>query len=203
MKEQIKDQNWDVFWKVVSSKPLLLKFLYYSHFKKYKALLSKIPLAKPKILELGAGTGVLAQRLLELFGGEAILVDNNTKAFELFQKFKKDDLKVAYLQEDIFNLKTQNKFDLVFSDGLVEHFEDKKAILDLHKKHLKKEGSLFFFVPHASKIFSFLNKIGPQACASKVFTKQDLLDLCQENGLEVINSVASFFEIGVLCRVKN
>lgn len=192
--------DWDAFWDFAARSKLFLKILYFVHFKKYKKLLKGIQLRNPRLLELGAGTGVIPQKLILLYGGSAVLVDNNLKAYDLFQQFRLEKLDVKYLVEDIFNLQFQDKFDIVCSDGLLEHFFDKKRVLELHKKAVKPNGYIIIFVPHDSIIFRQLNKGGPKCGSEELFKMDDLISVCKINGLKVINTVAYFFEIGVLCK---
>lgn len=51
-----------------------------------------------------------------------------------------DTKKIHFIESDLFSLKIQKKFDMVFSSGLIEHFKDAEMleVLNIHKLNLKK-----------------------------------------------------------------
>lgn len=100
------------------------------------------------ILELGAGSGYTTSWLLNFYGGNGVLVDNNETSYQYFLKQKQSVFpNIEYLKEDIFKLQLESTFDIVCSFGLIEHFENKKEIIYAHKKYLKQDGYLILLVP--------------------------------------------------------
>lgn len=192
--------DWDAFWGVVGSKPLLLKLIYSIHYRQYLRLLQGVELESPRILELGAGIGVIPQRLVAKFGGSAVLVDDNDKAFALFEKWRTPGLNVCYKKADIFALDYHKEFDLVCSDGLLEHFPDKRRLLEIHRQAMRDDGYAVVWVPANSWLFRLIDRVGPNFGYEEHRPIDDLVDLCCDCGLEVVNQVAYFFEVGVLCR---
>lgn len=55
---------------------------------------------------------------------------------------------IRIIEADLFSYKPENNFDLVFSVGLIEHFEDVKNIISLHLPFLKSNGNLLIFLPN-------------------------------------------------------
>jgi SAM-dependent methyltransferase len=102
----------------------------------------------PRILELGAGTGFLTRWLISRYKGSGVLVDSSKAAYEEFLT-KKDPFvrQVNYINQDIFTLNLEESFDLVCSFGLIEHFKDKKAVIDVHKKFIAPGGWVLILVP--------------------------------------------------------
>lgn len=197
---KMETYDWDQFWDFAARSRLFLRILYFVHFKQYKRLVKETQLSAPRILELGAGTGVIPQRLLMMLGGSAVLVDNNLTAHSLFTQFRVKGLNVEYRIEDMFSLDFHEEFDLVCSDGLLEHFEDKERVLAIHVKAAKPNGFIILFVPHDTAPMRFLNKRGPNCGREELFSMKELVSLCEANGLTVAKRVSYFFEIGVLCR---
>jgi cyclopropane fatty-acyl-phospholipid synthase-like methyltransferase len=146
--------NWDVFWlKNVSSSFLYKNVLKIHHnrvFKIYQKFLNQLKIKNPKIIELGCGSGELTARIIKNYGGSATLLDNSKEAiFLASKKFEKYGIKVKLLKKDLFKFKPKEKFDIVHSEGLIEHFLDEKQrkIIDAHKKHVKKDGYIIISIP--------------------------------------------------------
>lgn len=86
------------------------------------------------VLELGCGTGSTLHKIHELTQAKCVGVDRNIYCLEEAKKEFGSAL-VEFKKGDLFNLDLPKKsFDLVYSIGLLEHFnfEDQKKILDLH-----------------------------------------------------------------------
>ena len=87
-----------------------------------------------RILEVGCGSGIMSI-FLSLLGHEVTCVDNNNavlnKAKELNNIFK---AKAQFLIADAFNLEgafNKSTFDISFSQGLFEHFDDNQIRISL------------------------------------------------------------------------
>ena len=102
-----------------------------------------------KVLEIGAGTGTMSAFLSNM-GMEITTVDNDPKILEIARQVKAKFGGHNYFQEaDAFNLPfTDNSFDLIFHQGLLEHFADS----DIHKllqEHLRVAKIVIFSVPNS------------------------------------------------------
>jgi ubiquinone/menaquinone biosynthesis C-methylase UbiE len=194
--------NWDFFWNKVEKRLGSLDSVYSVHLKKYFKILESLELKAPKILELGAGTGKISSELLKRYGGEAVLVDNNDRAFSLHESFIKDCNNIKYVKNDFFNSGIEDKFDLVFSDGLLEHFSDKSRILNLHKSFLKPEGKILIFALNDNLFTKFLERVEKKMGYSEPISLKECVKLCETTGLKIINKTEYFLVYGILCSVK-
>lgn len=195
--------DWSEFWAFTGKQKLFNSVLYRFHYRQYLKLLKGVPLKNISYLELGAGTGIIPQRLIRRTGGHCVLVDNNELAYQLFMAQKQKDVEVDYLRLDIFDLNLDRKFDVVCSDGLIEHFPDKIEVFELHRRFLKPDGYIIIFVPKDTWFIRFLQNHGPTFGYEEWYSLENLITLCQAQGLEVVSSVDYFFEVGVLCQIKN
>ncbi len=107
-----------------------------------------------KVLEAGSGTGKLALNLKGLFPEtDFTLLDYSEKAIENSKKyFGEKGVKANFCHGDMFNMKAfkDNAFDLVYSSGVLEHFEFKervKALAEI-KRVTKKGGIIVTLVPY-------------------------------------------------------
>jgi len=88
------------------------------------------------VLELGAGTGRLSYLALKYGAQKVTLVDSSTKAIELSHGVFKSEASDSYqiYQANILDFDTAEKFDIVLSSGVIEHFKetDRRRIIDSH-----------------------------------------------------------------------
>ncbi len=117
--------------------------------KTMRALLKHTPIPdNPSIVELGAATGFLTRWLIDEYGGNGLLIDNNENAKQQFTNLKANDYyQIEYIQTDFFNLSLDSKFDIAGSFGLIEHFTDKSDVMHAHAKFVKPGGFLIILAP--------------------------------------------------------
>ena len=173
-------------------------------------LLSRTGLNSPQILELGAATGVLARWLISQYGGNGVLVDKNESSFNAYNSLKDVNKQfITYLKQDIFTLKLEEKYDVVCSFGLIEHFKEKTEILHYHKKFLNENGIVIIGVPMDSKLTRVFFEVHPELNLGyrELLTKKDLTKILNDAHLEVIKTEVSIgycydFMIA-LCRIND
>src|SRR5262249_26042713 len=103
-----------------------------------------------EFIELGGFPGFYSIFFKKYYGYHPTLFDYYIDR-EIIAKLSKinnvfEDINV--IEEDFFNFKPENSFDVVMSVGLVEHFTDLQAVIDLHVKLLKQKGYLVIAVPN-------------------------------------------------------
>lgn len=101
-----------------------------------------------KILELGSGTGVLALYLSTL-NFEVTALDRDIDMIQLSKRyflnsFKKANIK--YICNDINNFKNTYMYDICYSIGVLEHYNDDE-IIQLIQKQLKICKYVIFGIP--------------------------------------------------------
>jgi len=102
-------------------------------------------LERPRILDLGCGTGWLSAILNE-FGP--------TTGIELFQKAVKaarvKHPAAEFVSGSLFEISLpKNMFDIVVSQEVIEHVEDQKGYISIAAECLKEEGYLILTTPNA------------------------------------------------------
>ena len=146
---ELPDPDWDEIWKEDSTRPLLIFRLYARLRKKsYRRLLSGIDLKNKDIIELGGGSGQLASLVGRECRARVTLIDNSRQAIEFSRKLKV--VGVNYLFGDMFE--HLGSYDLVLSDGLIEHFRGRELerVIRLHSKLVRSAGHIAVFVPRDS-----------------------------------------------------
>jgi SAM-dependent methyltransferase len=81
-------------------------------------------LQRKRVLELGAGSGRLSYLMLAQGAAHVTLVDSSRRACEISRRLfqSKDPETYSVVEEDILTFSPGSKYDLVFSSGVIEHF---------------------------------------------------------------------------------
>lgn len=136
--------HWSKYYQAEITPDLYIRNIYGQR----EFLNSIIDSGAKKALEVGAGTGTMSVFLSNM-GIEITTIDNDPKILEIAKQVKAKFGGRNYFQEaDAFNLPfTDNSFDLIFHQGLLEHFSDE----DIHKllqEHLRVAKMVIFSVPN-------------------------------------------------------
>lgn len=101
-----------------------------------------------KILEVGIGTGSMSI-FLSFLGFEVTALDNNNKVISKAKQLsKKLNGKVNFILGDAFKLDFKDKsFDVIFHQGLLEHFSDRQ-IFELLDEQLRVGNRVVLSVPN-------------------------------------------------------
>lgn len=160
-----------------------------------KQLLEGLEIHEPKVLELGAATGLLTRFLVNQYGGRGVLVDNNQDSYESFLTINnKDEYKnIDYVLKDLFQLQLEEKFDLVCSFGLIEHFQDKKPVMDAHKKFVEEDGYVLILVPQDTLLSRVFFEVHPEQNLGyrELLTEKEVKRILKESGIDVIKMASS------------
>lgn len=138
--------HWEKFY----SKSYDLDFLI-RNITCHREMFNLIYEEKPKeILEVGSGTGSMSI-FLSYLGYEVTSLEKNSKVLSRAKNLaKKLNGKVNFIQSDAFKIPFgDNYFDLVFHQGLLEHFSDAQ-IYKLLDEQLRVGKSVIFSVPNYS-----------------------------------------------------
>ncbi|MCU0468840.1 MAG: class I SAM-dependent methyltransferase [Arcicella sp.] len=147
------------------------------------------------LLEIGGFPGyfsVWAKRHLHI---NATLLDFVVHTKILNDLETKNNLKtnsIEVIEVDLFNYTPEKKYDLVVSNGLIEHFIDTKNIIQKHVEQLNTDGILLITLPN----FKSLNGWFQKTFDKENYDKHNIncMDLnllhkiCQELGLSEIQT---------------
>jgi ubiquinone/menaquinone biosynthesis C-methylase UbiE len=150
--------HWDKLWEKNLDEP--------PHVGMIKDLISiakknNITLKNKKILEVGAGSGVDSLTLSKITGCKSTCVDYSLESLSFMKKnFKQAGVKAAFIKADAQKLPFKdNSFDLVFSNGVMEHFKNPFPMIEESKRVLKKEGILIIGVPQTYSFYTIKKQI--------------------------------------------
>lgn len=156
VKELRSDGEWDEAWKQQKLKKVKKNSLFGLHFD---MLMSKYLESGLKILEIGCAGGKFLVYFNQKFDCEVFGVDYSPAGCKLAEKnLEFNKIKGTIICDDIFKCEKLSKesFDVVFSGGLIEHFDDTEMIVNKHLEFLKPGGKLIVELPNMLGFHGFI-----------------------------------------------
>jgi SAM-dependent methyltransferase len=139
--------------------------------------------------ELGCGTGLVTRGLYDQHGfSSGVLVDFSPAAIK-FATHNARDRNIRVVLADLMTWETEERFDLVFSIGLIEHFlgDALEAIVRRHASLLKPGGYALIIVPRRSFLWPILKLLNTaQGIREEPLRGRKLVKLCKRVGLKVV-----------------
>ena len=183
-------------------------------WRAYADLLCGISFDGPiKIIELGCGTGYNTLQMTRLYPVTKVtLVDFNANVIEDTRR-RLSCLKCEkeFLLRDLFNLDLDEKYDIVHSQGLLEHYtpEQQRKLIRLHRDLLTKDGIAVILVPTPNLPYrlwrGLLERlhlwIYPDETA---ISKEEFTAELEHNGLQILKMKRCHsIELGAVCRRRS
>ncbi|MGL4629816.1 MAG: class I SAM-dependent methyltransferase [Leadbetterella sp.] len=114
------------------------------------------------LLEIGGFPGYFSVWVKRNLGVEATLLDFvvHTKILnelEIANQLNYGEVEV--IEADLFHYNSQKKYDLVISNGLIEHFLDTQNIILKHVEQLKSGGTLLITLPNFKSLNGWFQKV--------------------------------------------
>jgi len=205
MEREVTD--WDQYHRRVR---VSQRFLW-TVWRAYANLLNDISFSRPiKIIELGCGTGYHTMQMTRLYPvSNVTLVDFNASVVkDTEQRFSGLNCEKEFLLRDLFKLELDEKYDIVHSQGLLEHYtpEERQKLIGLHRDLLTPDGLAVILVPTPSPAYRFWRGLlerlhlwiypDETAISSAEFTRE-----LESSGLEILKMQGChMMEVGAVCR---
>jgi SAM-dependent methyltransferase len=153
MKRTSEKKHWDSYW--ADSKQL--EDVYGTDDRIIDNLRGHVDLRGLRVLEVGAGTGRDTDRMSGE-GAVAYALDYSEESLSLMSSSFVN--RVDIVCGDALNLPfTEGSFDVVFHQGLLEHFRNPGDLVDENIRVLKRGGILLIDVPQRFHYYTFLKHI--------------------------------------------
>jgi 2-polyprenyl-3-methyl-5-hydroxy-6-metoxy-1,4-benzoquinol methylase len=134
-------QDWDKYYdSFKTNKPLPFMDIFAKHLKEDPT---------KSVLEVGCAGGAFLYHIYNEFKYIPYGIDYSEKIELTKIKFERNGALTPTLYlEDLFNWKTNKKFDLVCSFGFVEHFDDLSRVVKKHADLVAPGGLMILTIPH-------------------------------------------------------
>jgi SAM-dependent methyltransferase len=144
------------------------------------------------VLDAGSGSGFFSRFFTDQ-GCKTYSLDYSEKALDITRR-QTDNRSEAYLCMDLMNKDFadgySDTFDLVFTDGLFEHFtpSDQDQIFKHFKIVKKKSGVIVTFVPNKYSFWTLIRPLFMPGISEKPFRLNGLQTLYRRNECNIIES---------------
>jgi SAM-dependent methyltransferase len=195
---------WDNYWKEYSPSKAE-QWLISERDKIITKYLDKMGSQRKKVIEVGCGFGsnlrIINKSRTDV---ECYALDSSQEAIRSIRREIENAVVSDCRNTDFEN----NKFDVVYSAGLMEHFEDEVPFLTEMKRILKENGFILTFVPARYslwKLYQLLHFGLWQHGYEKAYTYENLRSLFLCNGFHIkeIIGIDPFSISGFLMKVLN
>ena len=148
-------RHWDEYWKAAEG----TEEIYDNEGRILRHVEALLPLGGLRVLEVGAGTGrdgiALAGR-----GARVVSLDYSRPSLEMIRGGAAGDGAIDAVCGDAFALPfADDTFDLVFHQGLLEHFRNPLEMLAEHRRVLRPGGHILVDVPQRWHYYTVLKHI--------------------------------------------
>lgn len=176
--KQTHKENWNQFWQNNAQSRFTQK-----SWSKIRIMRLLDEMLKPgmRVLDAGCGSGFFSQYFLSR-DCQVYTLDYSEEALEIARRLTQNRSQ-AYLKENLldpaFGEKYGRIFDLIFTDGLFEHFSeaDQAAMMNNFRKAKKETGLIATFVPNKYSWWEIARPLVMPGIHEIPFTRGKLLRL--------------------------
>jgi cyclopropane fatty-acyl-phospholipid synthase-like methyltransferase len=112
------------------------------------------------IIEIGGHPGRYLAYLAEKYSLVPTCLDFNSDRSKIDQSMRSMGVSdYNIIQADFLNYETKEKYDIVISNGFIEHFENYDEVLDKHINYLNSGGTMLIMIPNMTGYIKFYKKL--------------------------------------------
>lgn len=180
-------KEWDGFWSDRQYKQLTKPSW---SKRRIMNILDKYVDKDMTVLDAGCGSGFFSNYFISK-GCKIYSLDYSERALEIARKITQNKA-VEYIKRDLLDesicFEFNNTFDLIFTDGLFEHFskEEQEKILNTFIKMKKRDGLIITFVPNRYSFWTIIRPIFMPGIDEVPFTLKKLTSFVEAVGQKII-----------------
>lgn len=142
-------EYWEIYYRQSSTNREQIERVcgYYDEF--WDQMVASCTHQPKSIIEIGAYPGRFIAYIAARYGLEATALDYNsdrTKIEESFDTMNVNNYEI--IQADFLEYVPKKKYDLVISNGFIEHFENYNEVLNHHCEYIAPGGALLIMIPN-------------------------------------------------------
>jgi len=191
--KESRREHWETLWQ---EKKKDVQQVYSNEDRILRQLLHVCDLRGKRVLEVGAGTGRDSFPLIE-YGAEVVQLDYSVNSLQILRGLSEElHVQTNIVGGDTFQLPFRNEtFDVVFHQGLLEHFRHPQALALLKEniRVLKPGGYLLVDVPQRYHLYTVVKHVLIAidkwfAGWERSFSTPELTSLLQSLGLSTVHA---------------
>lgn len=180
-------RDWNQFWSLEQTqqftKPSWSK-------RRIIRVISPYVIKGKNALDAGCGSGFFSKFFCDQ-GMRTVALDYSEKALEIARDMTKGRARLirqSLLCDELFS-KIDERFDFIFTDGLLEHFMgmDQDKIIGNLRSILKDGGTLATFVPNRFSPWELIRPFFMPGIEETPFVLKKLVDVHERNGFKIVN----------------
>jgi SAM-dependent methyltransferase len=196
------EAHWSRFWRERAE----IDDVYPTAGRVVDQVLAEGPVQGQRVLEVGAGSGRDSVTLAE-HGARAVILDYSTPSLEVARGVaKRSGREVLLIRADALRLPFRDgTFDVVFHQGLLEHFRDPMPLLLENVRVLKGDALLLVDVPQRFHLYTVLKHaliaMGKWFAGWETeFTIDELEGLMRRSGVRIVRRYGAWMVPGLFYR---
>ena len=205
-KKESRREHWETLWQ---EKKGDVEQVYSNEDRILRQLLRVCDLRGKSVLEVGAGTGRDSFPLIE-YGAKVVQLDYSVNSLQILKELSEElHVQTNIVGGDTFQLPFRDEtFDVVFHQGLLEHFRHPQAdaLLKENIRVLKQSGYLLVDVPQRYHLYTVVKHIRIAinqwfAGWERSFSTPELTSLLQSHGLSTVHAYGEWMYPSFFYRV--
>lgn len=195
-------RHWDDYWKKQDD----LDDAYSNEDRLIDALLAQADPKGLKVLEVGGGSGRDSIRLAKM-GAEVTVIDYVRSSLDVVARnAAKHDARIELIHGDALAMPfPEGTFDVVFHQGLLEHFRDPGPLLRENRRVLKTGGLVLIDVPQRWHLYTAMKHVLIAmnrwfAGWETEFSIRELSSLVESHGFQVVGRYGDWMVPGLFYR---
>lgn len=192
MSEKDVTEDFEKLWKDIEKPSLIGNIIFDFSEKQAISMMKKRMDHNAKVIDVGCGTGRTLEVIRKYGFSNSIGVDSSETSIKLCKSRGFEPNKDVFIVDILKNEYKNNEFDLVFAEGLLEHFEDFSEIVKQFCRMSKKYVLIIqpnHFSFYYKWIRNFYYKFFPENTVKELtYSKEEFNKPFSENGFELKES---------------